>query len=515
MAVTSPAQDPARSPGGEAPPDAAAARGRPDEAMAPPRPDDDRDLDLGLVRAVIEDGILMVLGPDGDPVPPQSFCAAAAEQPDALVRLADGPRILAARIAAVLDAQRSGRLGSGQGGDEAWIEAMLGAGPRPEMASADDLDAERHSVEIIAFGKEMMIASPGGGTFLATEARAATPASVRLLGADGGPLALGAVVARLLGRTDRPGAGSGRARVNERTLPDCRTWIEDDALVIELAEIGAVRFPRHDPAAAEGPAVSVFTPDGEIATIDELTSALSRSLTSPHDYASSRDLDGPPRTGGPPDEDPEPASKACALPGEPALSVPLAIALPDSTGARPDEAAVVVVRRLPAGASLSAGVPSGDGSWLLSPSDLAGLSLMLPPGCTRDLRLEMVAITVQGRDGELASASQAFEVPLRPAPATDVARPIPIAIDPRVLRGEGAPFDAIIVRDLPARAKLSAGAYDPAIDSWVLLPSQVGQLAVTPGIGQSEDFTITVLGVRLSEGGARPRLLARIPIAIR
>ena len=514
MAVTSPASEPARSPGRASPQDSAAEAGGPGFEIAVAfEPDDDRALDLKLMRAVIEDGILMVLGPDGDPVPPQSFGAAAAKQPDALVRLTDGPGIRAERIAAVLDAQRGGRLGSGEGGDETWIRAMLGIGPRPEMASGEDLDTERHSVEIIAFGKEMMITSPAGGTFLIAEARTATPASIRLLGAGGEPLALGAVVARLLGRTDRAGAGTMRAKVNERTLPDCETWIEDGALVIDLAEIGAMHFVRSR-SLDEGPFISVFMPDGETATIDELLEALSRSQISPQAYVSRHDLAGPTPAEEAPDVDPGFASNALEVPGDASLPVPLAVRLPDTLGARPDEIALVVVRQLPPGASLSAGVASGDGDWLLSPTDLSGLSLTPPSGWTRDLRLEIVAIAVQDRDGELASASKPIEVPLHPAPPADVARPIPIAVDPQVLSGE-APFDAIIVRDLPARAKLSAGAYDSAIDSWVLLPSQVAELAVTPDVGQSDNFTITLLGVRLSDGGARPRLLARMPITVR
>ena len=514
MVVTSPAHDPARSPGQASPPASTAAGGGPG-IDGPARADGERPLDLSLMRAVIEDGVLMVLGPDGDPVPPQSFGAAAAEQPDAEVRLADGSRIRAERIAAVLDAQRGGRLGSGQGGDEAWIEAMLGIGARPEMASAADLDAERHSAEIIVFGKEMMITSPAGGTFLLAEARAATPASVRLLGANGEPLALGAVVARMLGRTDRPAAGTVRAKVNERTLADCKTRIEDGDLVIELAEVGAVRFPRRDPAAAQGPAVSVFTPDGDIATIDELMSALSRSLTSPQDYASRRDLDGPPPTEGPIYGDPSPASEPCESPGDASLPVPLAIRLPDTPGARSDEVALVVVRRLPAGASLSAGVAGGDGSWLLSPSDLGGLSLVPPPGWAMDLVLEIAAITVRNRDGEFASASKTMQVALQAAPGGQPHAPIPIVIDPQVLSEQKARLDAIVVRHLPAEATLSAGAYDPAIDGWVLLPRQLGDLTVTPGVGQAEDFTLTLLAITLSDGQARSRLLAQIPVAIR
>ena len=105
-------------------------------------------LDLGLVVAAIQDGLLMVFGPDDDPIPPQVFGAAAAEQPDAAVRLVDGPAVRAERIAAVLDAQTGGRLGSDRGGEEAWIRAMLGVGPQAEMAGADDLLAEGSTREV-------------------------------------------------------------------------------------------------------------------------------------------------------------------------------------------------------------------------------------------------------------------------------------------------------------------------------------------------------------------------------
>ncbi|MGH6904515.1 MAG: hypothetical protein ACREIR_17430 [Geminicoccaceae bacterium] len=519
MAVRSPAPDPSRPPGG-APQAPTGETGTPGfEIGTPAEAGGEGSLDLGLMRAVILDGILMVLGPDGDPVPPDAVGAAALQQPDALVRLADGPRIRAARIAAVLGAQRGGRLGSGREGDAAWIEAMLGIGPRPAMAKDEDLLAEAHHVEIIAFGREMMITSPAGGTFLIAEARSATPASVRLLGADGEPVALGEVVTRLLGRTDRRGAGDLRARINEVTLPDCRTRLEDGALIIELPEVGALHFSRHDPAAGQGPSVSVFMPDGDTATIDELIGALSRSLTSPQAHVVPHEQDAPTSTDKAPGADPGATPALTSAPGDPASDaprpVPLAVRLPDGLGAQEGEVALVVVRRLPAGASLSAGVACDDGSWLLSPRDLGGLSLVPPSGWTRDLTLEVVAIAVRDRDGELARVSSAMAVPLASAPSGHVPAAIPIAIDPRVLSAADAPLDAIIVRDLPADAMLSAGAYDPTIDGWVLLPRQAGALTVTPGTGQTEGFTLTLLGVRLADGGGRPRLLAKIPVAIR
>jgi hypothetical protein len=511
MAVTSSAQDPARSPGHAAPRFSETGGGSATRFEA----DGEAALDVGLMHAVIQDGVLMVLGPEGDPVPPQAFCTAAAAQPDAEVRMADGARIRAERMAAVLDAQRGGRLGSGRGGDQAWIEAMLGIGPQPGTANKADLAAERHNVEIIAFGRELMITSPAGGTFLLAEARSANSASVRLVGAGGEPVALGSIVARLLGRSDRDGDGKPRARVHEVTLPDCRTWIEDGALVIELREVGELRFQRHDPAAGHGPLVSVFMPDGETATIDQLMSALSRPLRLP-DAEDPRAEQVEPAMAGPSvtaDLDPAPE------PRDPPPSAPRRVALglrvPDGLGAHAGEVALVVIRRLPAGAALSAGAACDDGTWLLSPRDLGGLCLTPPPGWSGELTLEVVAIAVRDRDGELASVSSAIAVPLRPVPGGRAPAPIPVAIDARVLNGDGASLDALIVRDLPAGATLSAGAYDAAIDGWVLLPRQAGALTVTPAIGQTEDFTLTLLGVRLSDARAKPRLLARIPIALR
>lgn len=469
-------------------------------------------IDLGLVRAVVEDGLLMVFGPDGDPVPPQIFAAAAAEQPDAEVRLADGACVAAERIATVLDAQIGGRLGSVQGGDEPWLYAMLGVGPRPEPAAENDLTAETRDVEIVAFGRELMITSSAGATFLITEARSTAPAGARVRGPDDQPIALAALVARLLGGGP-PGGHTMRAHNNEVTVPDCRTRIEDDALIIELSGIGAVKFVRCDPAAEQGPAVSVFKPDGDTATIDELLAALSERLTSPGagairqpDAGSAMDA-----THGN-DPGPMPVSE---LPPASSPGVPLAIDLANALESQAEGVALLLIRGLPHGAALSAGVASGDGSWLLSPRDLAGLSMAPPPGWTLELALEVTAITVEDQDGELTSASHAMLVSPRSAAVERSAAPIPLALDPQMLsEGEGR-VDAVIICDLPANATLSAGTYDPAIDGWVLLPRQMRDLTLTPPVEQAEDFTVTVLGICLTDGRGRPRLLAEIPISRR
>jgi hypothetical protein len=98
-------------------------------------------LSLEEVRLVIEDGLLMVLGPEGDPVPPEAFRAAVSANADARVSLDRGGEVSAEKARAVLEAQTKGTLVAGEKTDS-WILAMLGVGPQPEMAPVEDLQAE-------------------------------------------------------------------------------------------------------------------------------------------------------------------------------------------------------------------------------------------------------------------------------------------------------------------------------------------------------------------------------------
>lgn len=498
MAIGLPFHDQSWSPGDARPEATPTAAGRPDFGSGAST---EGKLDLGLVRAVIEDGLLMVFGPDGDPIPPEIFGAAAAERPHAGIQLRDGPRVPAERVAAVLDAQTGGRLGSGQHGDDAWIAAMLGIGAQPDMAEGEDLLAEDCAVEVIAFGKELLITSPSGATFLVTEARSRVPESVCLRVANEGPIAVSDLVACLLSGAGGHGAHGASANRDEFAAPDCKAWIEDDDLVIDLPRVGPVHLARSSGDLGSGALASVFMSSGETATLDDLVRALDR----PSGTATAIGCDPATR------HDPAMTSFDAA----PTHSVPLNINLPDAVAAEPDGVALVVVRGLPEAASLSAGVQSGDGSWLLSPQNLAGLSLTPPPGPTLDFSLEVVAITVASRDGELTSASSSVVVPPRSdvldvAPAT-----IPLGLDPQEL-SEGGPFDAIIVLEVPAGATLSAGTYDPAIDAWVLLPRQLSELSVLPASGHDQDFTLSLLGVCLQSGGrAGPRVLAQVPVTVR
>jgi hypothetical protein len=135
----SPKQDAAPTPTvrQEAPAYGAAPLGGLSGAAPSGTPAESAGLPLEQMRPRIEDGLLKVFGPGGDPVPSYTFAAAAAARPDALVRLPDGTTVPASRIAAVLGAQILGRLGEAEQGAD-WIVAML----RDEPGSEDALPAE-------------------------------------------------------------------------------------------------------------------------------------------------------------------------------------------------------------------------------------------------------------------------------------------------------------------------------------------------------------------------------------
>ena len=66
--------------------------------------DPDHGPSISEMHAVIEDGLLMVFGPEGDPVPPQSFAEMAAREPRALVAMAGVGGVPVARVIDVLEA---------------------------------------------------------------------------------------------------------------------------------------------------------------------------------------------------------------------------------------------------------------------------------------------------------------------------------------------------------------------------------------------------------------------------
>ncbi|WP_157034036.1 Ig-like domain-containing protein [Belnapia moabensis] len=80
------------------------------------------------------------------------------------------------------------------------------------------------------------------------------------------------------------------------------------------------------------------------------------------------------------------------------VSLQIGAATPDADGS---EALHVWVRDVPAGASLSAGTPAGNGLWLVPTASLAALAIRPPAGYAGDITLRVSAVTTE-REGDEA-----------------------------------------------------------------------------------------------------------------
>ena len=462
-------------------------------------------LALGQMRLAIERGLLMVFGPEGDPVPPHAFAAAAAAHPGTLLALPDGTTAPASRVAAVLGAQALGRLGAA---DQAagWILAMLRAGGGLEPVSEDQLRAEQGAP-----------GAPGSRPAVATDA--------------------GGIVADAPPGGEQTGAGG-------HDIPAAQA---DAALATPRDEEPAAREALDRASLDQAAAASELSPDLALPRLElDLEGIVLADAGLDLDVFADRLAADRPGCG--PDDAPGPVGPGQADPEQAAGARQPAEAR--QADLDPDSMVLVVMRGVPEDARLSAGVRDDDGSWLISPLDLSTVTISLPPrgeggseapGAAADLSITGIAIA---EDGELVAISET--VPLadylgdlgvgnpgvdtpgagEPAPVQDggagpadaaasaaVPRMIALELNPPALAG-GA-FDALVIRDLPAGARLSAGAYDPAIDGWVLRPQDLGELAILPPPELRADFTVTLLGIALRPGEANAaRVLARLPVRL-
>jgi hypothetical protein len=511
----------AASPEPSAPEPSAMAQG--EEPVAPAAPaastatPEEPDLALEQTRLSIEDGLLMVLGPEGDPVPPHAFGAAAALRPDTALALPDGTTATAAKVAAALGAQLLGRLGAGEDG-AGWILAMLRDGGGPAAATdealrADDeaLGAEQswtgddappppedaepaaHATPDETWPDETWpepatpCLEPGGET----AARGALDLDEPIAVSDADldlDLSNEAAVAPFVAEQPAADSSVGEPLVSSEPFGSDEAFAPDPL------------FHPDDPVPSDYP----FQPDAP-ERLDEAF-APEQPLQSAEPPCSAEPVRADEPIGfGPPDPAPPAEAREADI--------------------NPDSMVLVVMRGVPEDASLSSGIRDDDGSWSISPIDLPTVTIRLAgqEGTgearrgDRDLSITGIAF---GEDGELVAISET--VPLadylaapapgdpageRPedsappsAPPSPPERVVPLAVEPEAMAGES--FDALVIRDLPAGARLSAGAYDPAIAGWVLRPQDLSALALVAPPDLRGDFRLTLMGVALRPGSA-------------
>jgi hypothetical protein len=182
-------------------------------------------------------------------------------------------------------------------------------------------------------------------------------------------------------------------------------------------------------------------------------------------------------------------------------SVPLSIAsaLTDTDGS---ETLSVTVTGVPAWGHLSAGVHNADGSWTLTPDQLADLKFIPDANASGEATLHVTATSTEGANGVAASTSadlhlsvaavaDAPTLTLANASGTEDAAAVPLAITSALTDTDGSETLSVTVTGVPAWGHLSAGVHN-ADGSWTLTPDQLADLTFIPDANASGTATLHV-----------------------
>ncbi|MFK7884927.1 MAG: tandem-95 repeat protein [Phycisphaerales bacterium] len=187
------------------------------------------------------------------------------------------------------------------------------------------------------------------------------------------------------------------------------------------------------------------------------------------------------------------------------------------------ETLAITVAGVPDGATLSAGVDNGDGSWTLSPGQLDGLSVTPPSDYSGSFDLTVTAISTEA-DGDTASTSSTFAVSVEgvadgPAVSTEDAAgaedsAISLDISSSLADIDGSEtLGNIVISGVPDGASLSAGA-DNGDGTWTLETTDLDGLTVTPPSNYSGSFDLTVTATSAESDGDTASTNATITVDV-
>ena len=184
---------------------------------------------------------------------------------------------------------------------------------------------------------------------------------------------------------------------------------------------------------------------------------------------------------------------------------------------------MIVIGGVPAGAQLSAGTNEGDGTWMLVPAQLDGLTILPPANSSVDFSLTVTATAVED-DGDTASHSVTFDIDVvgvadnadvtasAAQGAEDTAIPLDIEVALEDEDGSERVLE-IIVGGVPDGAVLSAGT-DNGDGTWTLSSDQLDDLMITPPSNSDLDFQLTVTATTSEEDGATATATANVDVIV-
>ena len=184
----------------------------------------------------------------------------------------------------------------------------------------------------------------------------------------------------------------------------------------------------------------------------------------------------------------------------------------------------VTVRGVPAGALLTAGTDNGDGSWTLTPDQLAGLQLIPPTNVSGSFSLIVSATATETATGDTATSVATLPVSIAGVADAPIlsAEPaaglkdttIPLTIESGLSDIDASEVLSLTISGMPAGFTLSAGT-DNGDGSWTLTPDEIVALELIPAANASGTYTLTVSATATETGtGDTATSIASIPLSL-
>ena len=167
------------------------------------------------------------------------------------------------------------------------------------------------------------------------------------------------------------------------------------------------------------------------------------------------------------------------------------------------ESLSITIAGVPPLTSLSAGIDQGGGVWLLTPAQLAGLTISPAPSSDQGYILTVTATSTEAENGDQAFVTDTINVNIDAVADTpnlvlgnasgDEDTGIPLTISSSLVDTDGSESLSIMISGVPVGggATLSAGV-DQGGGVWLLTPAQLTGLTITPPTNSDVDFSLTV-----------------------
>jgi len=190
-----------------------------------------------------------------------------------------------------------------------------------------------------------------------------------------------------------------------------------------------------------------------------------------------------------------------------AIVLPITAALSEADA---DAVLSVTISGVPAGVTLSAGIHNADGSWTLTPAQLAGLTLT-SDGEVQHFDLTVTATTVDGGNAATAASTSGTlhinVTPVADAPTLVIGaatvsgnedQAIALPIQAALSEADADAVLSVTLTGVPAGVTLSAGIHN-ADGSWTLTPAQLAGLTLTSA-GEVQHFDLTATATTIDGG---------------